>query len=310
MTGCPAASAVIAVLTFRRPRELARLLPLLQRQAATSPLPTSVLVVDNDPDRSAEPVVLGLAQPGMRYVHETSPGIAAARNRALREASDHHLLVFIDDDELPTERWLVHLLDLYQRTAAAAVVGPVVSEYAAPPEPWISAGEFFRRRRLPTGTPLLMAATNNLLLDLRQIRVMGLDFDPDFGLSGGEDTLFTCLLVERGGLMVWCDEAVVIDRVPESRLTRKWVLRRAFSSGNRWSRVTLELARGQTDAAVRRLALTLAGSVRLAAGGLTSLVGFLTGHHARQAKGLRTAARGAGMMCGAANYVHREYGRI
>ena len=46
----------------------------------------------------------------------------------------------------------------------------VISEYEHAPEPWISAGRFFQRRRLATGTPLTLAATNNLLLRLPQIR--------------------------------------------------------------------------------------------------------------------------------------------
>ena len=82
-----------------------------------------------------------------------------------------------------------------------------------------------------------VAATNNLLLDLGRIRALGLEFDERFGLSGGSDTLFTRPLVARGGRMVWCDEAMVVDNVPAGRLTRDWVLRRALRSGNSASRV-------------------------------------------------------------------------
>ena len=53
---------------------------------------------------------------------------------------------------------------------AAAVVGPVRSDYARDPSPWVQAGRFFDRRRLPTGTPVEVAATNNLLLDLHEVR--------------------------------------------------------------------------------------------------------------------------------------------
>jgi hypothetical protein len=110
--------------------------------------------------------------------------------------------VFIDDDEVPSPDWLSSLLKLQAETGATAVVGPVISEYASTPDPWITAGEFFRRRRLPTGTVLDVAATNNLLLDMDQVRALGLDFNAGFGLMGGEDTLFTRQLVQRGGTMV------------------------------------------------------------------------------------------------------------
>ena len=74
---------------------------------------------------------------------------------------------------------------------AAAVVGPVQSEFTGELDPWIAAGAFFQRRRLATGTPVEVAATNNLLLDLETVRRLDLRFDPRFGVSGAEDTYFT-----------------------------------------------------------------------------------------------------------------------
>src|SRR4051795_12790991 len=99
--GSPTGRGTIAVLPFRRPSELQRLVPLLFEQIQASGLPFDVLVVDNDPDASAQPVLEELGRPGLRWVSEKTPGIAAARNRALDESLDHDLLVFIDDDETP-----------------------------------------------------------------------------------------------------------------------------------------------------------------------------------------------------------------
>lgn len=309
---------VIAVLTYRRPEGIATLLPHLIAQAATGDeapeqRPATVLVIDNDPEASARPLVEQLAgtlQPGLvRYVHEPTPGIAAARNRALLEAASSALLVFIDDDEVPSERWLAQLLDLQRSTGAAAVVGPVISQYEHDPEPWIAAGQFFRRRRLSTGSRLDVAATNNLLLDLRQIRKMQLQFDERFGLSGGSDSLFTRQIVQRGGTMLWCDEAVVVDRVPASRLTRSWVLRRALRSGNTEARVRLELTGTPISRLAARGASLASGSVRLLGGSSRLAAGLATGSEAQRAKGMRTAARGLGMASGAFGYVYSEYRR-
>lgn len=316
--GLQAGGTVIAVLTYRRPEDIALALPRLGAQAMSaggSPdgQPATVLVIDNDPAASARPVVelfAGTLPPGLvRYVHEPRPGIAAARNRALAEAAASGLLVFIDDDETPSERWLAQLVSLQRSTGAAAVVGPVVSEYEHEPEPWIEAGDFFRRRRLATGSRLDVAATNNLLLDLRQIQALQLRFDERFGLSGGSDTLFTRQLVQRGGTMLWCDEAVVVDRVPATRLTRSWVLRRALRSGNTAARVGLELA-GTPAARLAAMGASVAsGSVRLLGGSARLSAGFVTGSAARQARGMRTAARGLGMVSGAFGYVYKEYRR-
>ncbi|MEO5779321.1 glycosyltransferase family 2 protein [Arthrobacter sp. PAMC25284] len=316
--GTAPGGVVIAVLTYRRPADIALALPRLAAQAAPdSGLPgqprATVLVIDNDPDAGARETVSQLAEsfpPGLvRYVHEPRPGIAAARNRALSEAAASELLVFIDDDEVPSEQWLTHLVELQAATGAAAVVGPVISEYEHEPEPWIEAGGFFRRRRLATGSRLDVAATNNLLLDLRQVRALDLRFDERFGLSGGSDTLFTRKLVRRGGEMLWCDEAVVVDRVPTSRLTRSWVLRRALRSGNSATRVSLELAENIGTRAAARGSSLAAGAVRLIGGFGRLTVGALTGSAAHQAMGLRTAARGLGMASAAFGYVYSEYRR-
>jgi succinoglycan biosynthesis protein ExoM len=311
----------VAVLTFRRPQDLDAVLPLLVEQAdAVGALGVTarVVVVDNDPARSAcERVERGaaeaLAATGGRvrvhYEHESVPGIAAARNRALDAGGSDQLLVFIDDDERPSERWLVELVALQRSTGAAAVVGPVRSEYAVQPEPFIVAGGFFERRRLATGTPVDVAATNNLLLDLGAVRRWGLRFDLALGQLGGEDTLFTRSVVAHGGRMVWCAEAMVTDVVPEARVTRRWVLQRAYSSGNGWGLTSVMLAgRGPRRCAVR-LRVTAQGVTRLAGGASRWAAGVVTGSLGRRARGLRTVLRGAGMVAGAWGSGYREYTR-
>lgn len=302
-------SLVIAVLTYHRPHELRSTLPLLIEQARSAPVRAEVLVIDNDSGRSAEEVVRDFPAGEVRYVCEPRPGIAAARNRALDEAKDAQLLTFIDDDETPSERWLLSLLELYRSTRAAAVIGPVISEFEHEPDQWIVAGGFFRRRRLPSGTDVTVAATNNLLLDLDQIRSFHLAFDERFGLTGGEDTLFTRRIVGHGGRMVWCDEAVVVDHVPRDRLTRQWVLRRAFSSGNSWSLVSVVMAEGAWEQVRTRVLLLVAGFARLVGGSARCGVGLILRSVSHRATGLRTIERGAGMVAGVIGYGYREYRR-
>ncbi|AMM21988.1 glycosyl transferase family 2 [Frondihabitans sp. PAMC 28766] len=302
-------SLTIAVLTFRRPRDLDEVLPLLVEEAAsieTLGVPARVLVVDNDPEASARELASG--RDGVDYVHEPTPGIAAARNRALRESAGSDLLAFIDDDERPSRDWLASLVGLLLARSAAAVVGPVVSRYDVEPDAWITAGRFFQRRRLETGTVLDVAATNNLLLDLRVVRRLGLEFDLSLGISGGEDTLFTRQLVGHGGLMLWCAEATVTDVVPAARVTRQWVLQRAFSSGNGWSVTSVMLA-DRPRRLSTRLRMTATGAVRVAGGAGRLAVGAVTRSTEQNARGSRTLARGAGMVSGAWGHRFNEYRR-
>jgi len=307
-------SAVVAVLTYRRPDDLAALLPELVAQAVRAEADgrrAGVLVVDNDPGAGARALVEGVAAGApvqVRYAHEPTPGIAAARNRALDEAGAD-LLVFIDDDERPVAGWLDHLLRQQAATGAAAVVGPVVSRFAVEPDAWVAAGDFFARRRPATGTRVDVAATNNLLLDVAVVDRLGLRFDERFGLSGGSDTLFTRQLTASGAAMLWCDEALVVDEVPAARVTRGWVLRRALRSGNSWSRTSLALAGSPAQRFVVRVRLLPVALVRLLGGGARAAAGAVLRSRTHQAKGARTAARGLGVLTGAFGSAYVEYRR-
>jgi glycosyltransferase involved in cell wall biosynthesis len=300
---------VVAMLTYRRPDDLARAVPAFRAELDTVPGDTWLLVVDNDPDGSAQGSIAAYDDPRVRYEHEPEPGIAKARNRAVDVARDAGaaLLVFVDDDEHPRPGWLVNLLSTYQSTGARVVAGAVVSEYDTAPDGWLAAGRFFDRRRLPTGTPIDVAATNNLLLTLADVG--DLRFPEGWGLVGGEDTLFTRTLHRKGVPMVWCDEAVVVDRVPADRLTRSWVLRRAERSGNSAVRVALTLAPGAPHRWWARADGLARGLVRLAGGAAQVLVGRLTGSLTHNARGHRTLARGRGMVSAVFGRVVGEYAR-
>jgi succinoglycan biosynthesis protein ExoM len=306
---------VVAVLTYRRPADLAALLPELLGQlddlagSGVNPAAPGILVVDNDPDAGARQQVSALREARIGYRHEPVPGIAAARNRALDESSDADLLVFIDDDERPVDGWLRALVATYLRTRPPGVVGPVVSEYAVRPEEWLLAGGFFERRKLATGAGVSVAATNNLLLDLHPVRAHGLRFDLRFGLLGGSDSLFTRQLTALGPLLVWCAEAGVVDVVPTSRLTRQWVLRRAYRMGNSNSLVELELAGSPAARLLARSRQLLLGASRLGGGAVRFLLGVATGSLARRAAGARNCARGLGLIAGAFGRSYAEYAR-
>lgn len=306
---------LVAVLTYRRPTTLEKGLATVLRHVeklaedtdrAISP---TILVIDNDPAESAKETVALFGSARIRYVAEPVPGISAGRNRALDEAAHHDLVVFIDDDEEPQEPWLEPLLDTWRQASPAAVMGRVVSQFDAELDPWIAAGSFFRRRRMPTGTVIPAAAAGNLLLDMHQVRKAGVRFNNRFGLAGGEDTLFSRLLVRSGGKILWCDESVATDFVPANRTTREWVLRRAWSHGNSAALVDIHSAQRAIQRRTARLRSIFRGLLRLGGGSLRFGFGMLTASYRHQARGLRTAYRGAGMLAGAVGVAYLEYAR-
>jgi glycosyltransferase involved in cell wall biosynthesis len=305
----------VAVATFRRPADLAALLPLLVAETETvrrarPDAEVGIVVVDNDAGGSAADVVT--AYPAIRYVTEPVPGIAAARNRALAAAGDADLLAFIDDDERPDAGWLGQLLDTWARTGAAAVAGAVRTELPGNPDPWVVQGQFFTRQHratLPTGTLLPSAATNNLLLDLAPVRRAGLRFDPAFGISGGEDELFTRRLVAAGGQIAWCAEAVVHEEVRPDRLNRRFLLLRAFSYGTIDSRIAQALAGSLRARTAARARCVGKGLPRIGYGLIRWAYGRVTRSLWHDAYGAQLFMRGLGLVAGSLGLTFDRYRR-
>jgi len=225
---------VIGMPTFRRPTELARVLPRLIEQARQ--LRTArvrVIVVDNDPEGSARPQVEALASTDLLYVHERRPGISAARNRAIDAAGDADAIVFIDDDEVPDPGWLHALVASWKDWNCAGVTGPVTSVFEGPADDWVRGSGMFDRTVRPTGSVNPGASSANLLLDLSVLRRHGIVFDEEFGLSGGSDTMLAHRLRERGEQIRWCQEAGVTEYVPAGRSQRQHVEPGGLEAGRR-----------------------------------------------------------------------------
>jgi succinoglycan biosynthesis protein ExoM len=299
----------IAVATFRRPECLKRILPELVDQLARSRHLGEILVVDNDPVAGARSIVERFGSHVVHYAHEPEPGISAARNLALVWAAASDVIVFIDDDELPSPAWLDDLVSCWLSFGCAGVSGPAVARFDHPLDPWVRASGVFDRWTFPTGTVVAGAASNNLLLDLISLRKMGLTFDRRFGISGGSDTMLTRQITQHGGTLRWCDQAEVFDMIPANRSTRSWVIRRTFRTSNTWSRVHVALCRSTGKKLSQRLSLTIHSLVRMAMGTVKLTAGTVSRSVGLQASGLCSVVSGSGMLLGAFGYVWQEYRR-
>lgn len=303
---------VVAIPTFRRPEALKCALTAVREQIDAenllpeAPMHCSILVIDNDPEGSGEPIAL---EHGARYVIEARPGIAAVRNRALRECENAGALLFIDDDEIPEPGWLRAMIEMYTATKPTAVAGRVVTRVPDVVEPWVAQGGSFDRPIRTHGQLMSEAATNNLLVDMDGVRRLRLSFDERFGLTGGSDSMFTLQLTRRGGTIRWAEDAVVIEQEDPKRFTRSWVLMRTFRFGNTSARVRIALARSRARRLVERLRALGRGTLRAVGGSVRWGFGAVSGSVRHRAYGLRTATRGLGMMAGAVGYAHDEYGR-
>ena len=312
----------VAVLTYLRNAYLAELLPALVEQAGpvAGRARARILVVDNDPAGGAERTVSAAARaarpdgaepdgaaPEIVYVHEPEPGIVAGRNRALDESGHEHLLVFIDDDELPRPGWLAALLDARERHGCAAVTGPTPPVFETAPDPWVTACGAFDSWEAADGARVRSADTGNLLLDLGRVRALSLRFDPRYGLTGGEDSLFTRSLTLKGEEIRFAAGAVVDKRVPARRARRDWVLRRAHRSGSTWARVRIDTA--PRARAALRLGYAAKGLARAGRDGALALLARARGDIASRAVHEVSARGGLGMVVGALGGSVAEYGR-
>ena len=340
----------IAMLTYRRNNYLAQVIPELLAQAddvCDAQTTASVLIVDNDPQAGARAVVEAaraalageqpqtaeppeqavLSEPSgsadsdkatlrLVYVHEPEPGIVAGRNRALSQAHGSDALIFIDDDEIPSPGWLKALVSTWRAQGCAAVTGPTPPTFEVDPSAWVVASGAFDSWEAADGAQVRSADTGNLLLDLAVVEDLGLRFDPRYGLTGGEDSLFTRQLTLAGGVICFAAGAVVTKRVPAARARRTWVLERSLRSGSSWARVRIDTAGsadGGASGRLARLRLRLGyGAKGLAKAGIDGAragVARIRGDVPAQARYEVSSRGGLGMVVGALGVQVREYGR-
>jgi glycosyltransferase involved in cell wall biosynthesis len=294
----------VCVSTFRRQEGLRTLLSSLDAlEFDGAPPALQLVVVDNDAEDPVERrlgPVAALTRWPVTYAIEPVRGVVAARNRALAAVpADTDFVAFVDDDERVTPRWLAALLATQAATGADVVQGPVTPEYLSPPPDWVEAGAFFHLGPFVEGQPLPFAATNNTLV--RKSAIDGLDhpFDMRFNLTGGEDQEFFDRIRAAGGRIVASAAAEVVESIPASRMTLRWLLRRQYRTGT-------TIARVEADRGRSRLLRAAKGAGFAALGMLDAASGVVLGSLARR-RGVLTAARGVGMLAGLVGLDLREY---
>ncbi len=290
------AQAVVSIATFRRPALLESLLAVCVEQAAALDSHVRIVVVDNDRAETAKATVERF--PTVEYLAEPEPGIAAARNRGLDALSvDDDAIIFIDDDEIPSEGWLRALIDYADSSGADVVTGPVEPLIDDRVPQWIVRGGFWRRHYQATGGSPDSVATNNTLLRLSAWRVEEHRFSQALSMKGGSDTEFFKNI--RAGSQVkvlWCGDAVVNEHVLPERANAKWLFRRAVRIGNINARYR------------NRVSAFFAGIARVCIGAPYVLLDYLI-HRQPMARSWNMLAHGVGMIGNALSIDVVEYRR-
>jgi len=232
----------VAICTYNRSLLLSRALDSVAKQGLGEEL--EILVVDNGSTDNTSDLVAALqSRDGrIRYVVEPEPGIAHARNRALKEARGEYL-AFIDDDAWAETNWLANLTAPIQtiRPAPECVVGPVSLVWEGDRPAWFP--ERFETllckyemgdtaHFLGAGGYLL---TTNSLFHRQTLLALG-GVRTDLGhkrkaLIGGEDNDIFNRLIANDYHVYYQPTALVFHPVPKERQTRRFLFRRLFWDG-------------------------------------------------------------------------------
>jgi GT2 family glycosyltransferase len=226
-----ACASVVVPTAMSRPEQLGRCVDSLKRLDHPA---YEVIVVDNRP-AGAPPVEL----PGVRVLRQTRPGISAARNRGLEEATGE-MIAFTDDDVEVDGRWLRALGERFTRVPElAAVTGLVVpAELETPaqiffeqsgngldrgyrPLAFERAGRFqLKRTDLEDGTERVhslyqmgeLGLGSNMAFRTSVLRAAG-GFDEALGTGtptrGGEDLAILVALLRAGHRLAYEPGAIV-----------------------------------------------------------------------------------------------------
>lgn len=304
-----AIKVTVAICTFRRPESLSKLLSDVsgQRFCRIEGVEVSILVVDNDGQRSAWEVVENASATvkyPVRYVHQPMRGLSTVRNTAMECCDDADFIAFVDDDEGVIDTWLDELLFHGNNPTVAFVIGPVRPKFPAACPEYFVRSRLYHRIELSDGARIQSGNTGNSLLRVDWIRAKGLKFRSEFDHSGGEDTCFFGEIVSHGGNGIFAANAIAYEPVARERLSILWLLRRRCRYGA--TEVSERLMREQRPEWVC-CAYALRGIGRIfAACALTTV--FCAIDRARALRFACGGARGLGYLFGAFGRKVREYG--
>jgi len=296
----------VAICTYNRAALLNRVLDSLANQTPAD-VEVEILIVDNgSTDKTRELVnERQKLDSRIRYVVESEPGIAHARNRAMTEAGGKYL-AFIDDDAWAEPHWLENLLAPMRSITPRpeCVVGPVslVWEGVRPdwfPDRFESLLCRYQMGDVPRflGADGYLLTTNSLFHRETLLKLGGMRTDLGHkrkALIGGEDNDIFNRLIANGHRVYYQPAAQVNHPVPKERQTRRFLLRRLFWDGA--SQPLFELPGGNNQPAVGAWTEFYRNSRRSLRFLFETCYGLLTGNRTAAAAGFYRLVQRLGRM--------------
>lgn len=237
---------IFAFCTYNRADRLEKLVTAIRHQKCEYPF--EILAVNNNSqDNTLEELRRLASLPGapLRIVTETVQGIVAARNRAVEEAIDSDILIFIDDDEIPQPGLIKAACRSIVNDGAECVGGQVCIDFRNLNRPkWLTDDLLGFLAEVNHGdqafwienenTPIWTA---NVAYDVNIFRSNpSLRFDNRYsrkghGIGGGEDLKMLQILLTRNFKIRYCPEMAVLHSVEPWRLNRSYFIKLHYNSG-------------------------------------------------------------------------------
>jgi GT2 family glycosyltransferase len=197
----------VVMPTYDRGEIAARTIAALRRVEPPAEGLEVIVVDDGSPVADVAAVEHALAgMPNAQLIQQENGGPAKARNTGFR-ASAGELVVFLDDDCAPAERWLAHLIEPFATgdPTLGAVGGRVLP---APPQNWVQ--RFCSAIEYATGEQPVFenASTQNSCYRRSVLEQVGA-FDEGFRHPGGDDPDLSTRAVRGGFRLEYAPEAVV-----------------------------------------------------------------------------------------------------
>jgi len=220
----------VIIPTFRRPDSFLRAARSVFAQAGVEDV--ELVAIDNSPEGSALGVFRQLTADApipFRWAHEPKPGVANARNAALKLASGD-LIAWLDDDEEASPHWLEALVSVRRETGAQSVFGPVRARAGNAPN-----ARFYEALHSRVGPSLSGPCAHpwgiGNSLQPRSLYDEAEPFDVSTNETGGEDDALFAAWAEAGARFAWAADAWVIEHLGAERTHLRHGLKRAFAYG-------------------------------------------------------------------------------
>ena len=238
----------VCIATCNRIDLLRKLLISLCEQNLDKNFEIEVVITDNDSEYSAFPVIeslKGSVPYTIKYFKQPQKNISLTRNVCVANSTGEYIC-FIDDDETADKEWIKNLVNCIRDFNADAVFGYVEPVFDSNIPEIFKFREFYFTPVASTGSLASYYYTTNCIIRTDLIKSEKTPFDPNYGLTGGEDAHLFEKLASKGAVFISSTSAVTYEFIPFNRGTYKYLFNRALRGGQAYLRRNLEQSKDMT----------------------------------------------------------------